>query len=121
MTVIAKPAMQPEPVEADDDVLSRIPIVVTACPGNGMRYLLVVTPITNEDAARELGWGVPSVVVSLWPGMRHSASCVLRSDGGYIAPHYLSEKLGVNEPDSSALATILGELLDRANPGRRSA
>ncbi len=92
-----------------------IPKVVEACPGNGTRYLLVLTPVPNSDAARLLGAEVRSVIVSLWPGTPQSTCAVFRTHA-YLAPSYVAEKLRVNDIDAAALATILGELLGRPHP-----
>jgi hypothetical protein len=79
--------------------------IVEACPGNGTRYVLALTPI-HGPGAKVLGCAEGAVLVSLWPGMRNSASCVL-TPGGYFAAYYLAEKLHVNDADAQALSDIL--------------
>ncbi len=109
-----------------------VPYVVVACPGNGTRYTIALTPLPNPDAEKALEWvaaedwkqGVRSsyaapggtVLVSLWPGERNSACAAFRFRGGYLAPSYVAEKLRVGDADAEALAAIIGELLDRPNP-----
>lgn len=79
--------------------------IIEACPGNGTRYVLALTPISGTGA-RALGASEGSVLVALWPGLRQSAACVLRP-GGFYAAHYLAEKLHVNDADAAALSAIL--------------
>lgn len=94
-----------------------IPEVIESCPGNGTRYVLILTPVPNSDADRVLGSAHGAVLVSLWPGDRSSACAVFRRNAGYLAPSYVAEKLRVNVDDAEALAVILGEALDRPHPG----
>lgn len=98
------------------DLATVLPTVVVADPGNGTRYTILVTPITDPDALRDLGASDGSVVVSLWPHSRNSASAIFRRRAGYLAPQYVAEKLRVGDADAEALAAIIGELLDRPNP-----
>lgn len=103
---------------ANDHELDRNAIVVDACPGDGWRYRLALTPIPNPEADRVFGAAAGSVLVSLWPGERNSACAVFRrGEGCYLAPSYVAEKLRVNERQAESLAVILGELLDRPHPG----
>lgn len=107
-------------VEDDEDPTKYRPVVLVACPGNGTRYVLVITPIDDPQALRALGASeFGAVVVALWPGERTSASAVI-SRGGYLAPHYVAEKFGLSSPeDANAIATILGAHLDRPTASAR--
>lgn len=101
---------------APPDLAAVLPRVVEACPGNGTRYLLVITPVSDAKAAKLLGAAPGCCVVTLWPGMRQSRAMVC-APGGYLAASYVSEKLQVNLVDSEALATIIGKAIGRPHPG----
>lgn len=110
---------QLRPLDADDATRAR-PVLIVACPGNGTRYVLTITPIDDPQALRALGASeFGADVVALWPGERTSASAVF-SRGGYLAAHYVAEKLNLSSPeDARAIATILGEYLDRPTASAR--
>lgn len=108
------------PVELGAGEPDRTPRVLVVCPGNGTRYLLVLTPIRTTDAARALGSRPGSTVVALWPGdPRRSASMVLGPEG-HIAPSYIAEKLRVPFDDAAELAVILGGAVGRSHSGSQS-
>ena len=91
-----------------------VPRLIVASPGNGTRYVLMITPVTDEGACAELGCAPGSAVVALWPGARMSASAIFRgADGGYLAPQYVAEKLDVPMTDAVPLASILAKGLGR--------
>ena len=88
------------------------PRLIIASPGNGTRYVVMVTPL-SAWAVAELGAQEGSSLVSIWPGQRTSA-CAVFAPGGYLSAGYVAEKLRVaSDEDAAQLARIIGDALGR--------
>lgn len=86
---------------------TKIPAVVDYCPGNGTRYTLVFTPLTDPEGIKAVG-GV-DVVVSLV----NFQSAWAFDFPGYHTDDYVEEKLfskigGL--PDAHAVATLFNAI-----------
>lgn len=87
------------------------PRIVIACPGNGTRYTVAITPI-SEGACRELGAQVGSFLIAIQPATFASA-CAIFAPRGWLGMSYVAEKLRVPDPDAFALTKIIAEALGR--------
>lgn len=84
-------------------------------PGDATRYLLLFVDLDFGDThglGQHVGSNGSASVVTLlnWP---HCPSVVLQRDGGFLAPAYVEEKLGVGGPSSVTLAEIIAHVLGR--------
>jgi hypothetical protein len=83
-------------------------------PGNGTRYVLVLTELgrLGPEACTACGLGREGtgVLVSWVNGFR-APSMVVPSDGGYLAPNYVERKLNSSMADAVVLAELIGTLL----------
>jgi hypothetical protein len=83
-------------------------------PGNGTRYRLVMTRVGSfafSNRARDvlgLGKGMGHVVA--FPDSHYRT--LTYSDGSYLAPHWLCERVGCTMADAVVLAELLAYLTD---------
>lgn len=87
-------------------------------PGNGTRYVLLLTRV--PDGAQDVvGCRAGSWVVSLVDGALSGRCCVLAPDG-YLSPSYVAEKLRMDartqRDDLMVLTEVIGHLLGRETP-----
>jgi len=80
-------------------------------PGNGTRYLLLITSVrTIEGAEAKLGLQYNSVIVT---DMLHSRTMVLAPEG-FLHWQYVKEKMELRSiPDAVVLAELLGHITGR--------
>ena len=84
--------------------------VVVYEPGNGTRYVLVLTTITEPEAASQLGCSKGSVLVT-FPNT--GKSMFLDRKAGPVFSYYVQEKLRCSDPDAEVQTELLGYLLGR--------
>ena len=114
-------SLQLEPTFRPRDVLGDKPLdifpqVVVAQPGDGTRYVLLVTPVVDEEAAKVLGIRPGSWVVSHAPGAGRYSGSMFIAPGSLVSDSYVAEKLDVSPHTAGVLAALLRSLLD-AKPG----
>lgn len=98
----------------------QLPKLIIVSPGNGTKYILVVTPLgtlgrfdgDEGHLCHVLGLQPGSWLVSLWPGT-HGSRCAWFAPQGYLSPMYVSEKLNVGVADAEHLARIIAEAIGR--------
>jgi hypothetical protein len=93
--------------------------LVTWCPGNGTKYLVMFTPLTPDlVAAAGFGFGDDSrayLVTWIIPG--EQCQSYMFTDEGYLAYGYVQEKMCFrrgSSVDASELTRIIGLALGRA-------
>jgi len=83
--------------------------VITYCPGNGTRYVVVATDITDPQSAAELGTTAPATVFT-FPLM---GKCLILdwTDGEPVFAWYVQEKLRCSMADANAITALLADWL----------
>ena len=83
--------------------------VITYCPGNGTRYVVVATDITDPQSAAELGTTAPATVFT-FPLM---GKCLILdwTDDEPVFAWYVAEKLRCSEADANAITALLADWL----------
>ena len=79
-------------------------------PGNGSRYVLSFTPLSDETC-QALGCQRGSTLVTWVSEEGHSYPF---APGGHLATSYVHEKLGGSEADAEALTRAICEVLGRS-------
>jgi hypothetical protein len=81
--------------------------VVEYCPGDGTRYELVFTRLGNTvSGARD------SMLVTL-TSFRGCPSMLVEIDNGFLAPHYVAEKMDIHNASAVTLAEIIAHYTRR--------
>lgn len=84
-----------------------VPQVIVAQPGDGIRYVLVITPIVDQEAADALGVIPGSWVVAHAPGLGVHSGAFFVAPETHVAPTYVGEKLGVSAQAARVISQIL--------------
>lgn len=86
-------------------------IAVEASPGNGTRYVFLLTKMSGAEDI--FGCGEGAWMLSMRPDPCWKGRTVTIKDLKEIHPSYLQEKLMVNEHDGAAIATILYRVAEK--------
>jgi hypothetical protein len=83
---------------------------VEAQPGNGTRYRLLLTSLTDEQC-KAIGCQLGSVMASL--GVDHHYTSYPFASTGFLAQRYVAEKLSMSLGDIKPVTKLLSYLLNR--------
>lgn len=84
--------------------------VIVFCPGNGTRYVVVATDITDPASARELGTSAPS---TLFTFPLTGKSIILDWEESPLFAWWVGEKLSCSDADANVLTELLASWLHR--------
>lgn len=86
-------------------------VVIEYCPGDGTRYELVFTPV--RDALS----GTTDSTLATLVNFPKGPSMLVERNGGFLAPTYVEEKLGIRGASSITLAEIIAHFTGREANG----